>query len=275
MRIVFIALLLSIVCGTHEMGHYAAMRTVGVEVEEVAVGFGPRLVGFKDSRGTTFSLRMLPLGGFTKTVEDDKAGSLKNVSDTDLLLIDFGGMLANVAMGFFLFLLVFWRSRIIPSVMPERIHQLFWPWDAVAAAFLASFGGWVTMPWTIIRGLAKRDRKKFLATVTGPIGMFAPGNRSDAPPPEPSLFGGAEDMREESVGLKFLWVIAIFSVAIAGFNLLPILPLDGGQAVAIAVGWLGETALTVYAAVSEVAFWLFILAITWSDIKHLFKKKQP
>lgn len=66
----------------HEFGHYLAARSAGIEVQEFAIGFGPKIVGFrgKEQRftvpghdpevivtpGTEYNLRLLPLGGFVR-----------------------------------------------------------------------------------------------------------------------------------------------------------------------------------------------------------------
>jgi len=51
----------------HEFGHFIAARRVGIGVKEFSVGFGPRLWGW--TRGETdYSVRLLPLGGFTVMV---------------------------------------------------------------------------------------------------------------------------------------------------------------------------------------------------------------
>jgi regulator of sigma E protease len=49
----------------HEFGHYAAAKYFGVRVEQFAIGFGKRLVGFQ--RGETdYRINILPLGGYVK-----------------------------------------------------------------------------------------------------------------------------------------------------------------------------------------------------------------
>lgn len=49
----------------HELGHFLAARRAGVRVHEFALGFGPRLFGWR--RGSTqYSVRALPLGGFVR-----------------------------------------------------------------------------------------------------------------------------------------------------------------------------------------------------------------
>ncbi|HEV7218946.1 MAG: RIP metalloprotease RseP [Terriglobales bacterium] len=49
----------------HEFGHYAMAKLLGVRVEQFAIGFGNRLVGFR--RGETeYRINALPLGGYVK-----------------------------------------------------------------------------------------------------------------------------------------------------------------------------------------------------------------
>ncbi len=49
----------------HEFGHYAVAKLLGVRVEQFAIGFGTRLVGFR--RGETdYRINAIPLGGYVK-----------------------------------------------------------------------------------------------------------------------------------------------------------------------------------------------------------------
>jgi len=49
----------------HEFGHYAVAKWLGVRVEQFAIGFGKRLVGFR--RGDTdYRINAIPLGGYVK-----------------------------------------------------------------------------------------------------------------------------------------------------------------------------------------------------------------
>lgn len=47
----------------HELGHFMAARHCGIVVEEFSIGFGPCLWS-KTKNGTTYSLRLFPLGGY-------------------------------------------------------------------------------------------------------------------------------------------------------------------------------------------------------------------
>jgi regulator of sigma E protease len=55
---------LGILIFVHEMGHFLAAKAVGVQVDEFAFGFGPKLVTLIKRGGTEYTIRALPLGGF-------------------------------------------------------------------------------------------------------------------------------------------------------------------------------------------------------------------
>src|ERR1017187_4054365 len=49
----------------HEFGHYAVAKWLGVRVEQFAIGFGKRLVGFRKG-DTDYRINAIPLGGYVK-----------------------------------------------------------------------------------------------------------------------------------------------------------------------------------------------------------------
>ena len=73
----------------HEFGHFIAARITGIDVMEFAIGFGPKLVGWKGKKGTDFSIRLIPMGGYCafygeddasgKTADDPRSYSRQNV----------------------------------------------------------------------------------------------------------------------------------------------------------------------------------------------------
>lgn len=64
---------LSLLVLAHEAGHFAVAKSVGIKVEEFALGMGPRLLAVQRGE-TVYSLRALPLGGFCKMAGEDSAG---------------------------------------------------------------------------------------------------------------------------------------------------------------------------------------------------------
>jgi len=71
-------LILLIMISIHELGHYLAGKWLGFNINEFAIGFGPKLFSKKSKKtGEVFSIRAIPLGGFCafedeEGVEDEK-----------------------------------------------------------------------------------------------------------------------------------------------------------------------------------------------------------
>ena len=65
-------LMLGILVMIHEGGHFMAARLMKIEVTEFAMGFGPKLFGWKSKKyDTVFSVRAIPFGGFCAFVGDE------------------------------------------------------------------------------------------------------------------------------------------------------------------------------------------------------------
>lgn len=83
MSIIIAILVLCALVTIHEFGHFLAGRRAGIAVTEFAIGFGPKLVKW-NRKGTEFSIRLLPLGGFCKFLGEDEdveaADSFNNAS---------------------------------------------------------------------------------------------------------------------------------------------------------------------------------------------------
>jgi regulator of sigma E protease len=60
-----VAVVLGFMILIHEFGHYAVAKLLGVRVEQFAIGFGKRLVGFRKG-DTDYRLNAIPLGGYVK-----------------------------------------------------------------------------------------------------------------------------------------------------------------------------------------------------------------
>lgn len=63
--VVAVGVVLGFMILIHEFGHYAAAKLLGVRVEQFAIGFGKRLVGFRKGE-TDYRINALPLGGYVK-----------------------------------------------------------------------------------------------------------------------------------------------------------------------------------------------------------------
>jgi len=54
----------------HELGHFLVAKRVGVTVHAFALGFGPRLWGFRRG-GTEYAVNLLPFGGYVRMAGED------------------------------------------------------------------------------------------------------------------------------------------------------------------------------------------------------------
>lgn len=94
----------------HEYGHFLAARRGGVEVEEFAIGFPPKVWAKKMASGFIFSINLLPLGGFVKLKgehdSDTTPGSFGAANLKTKIKIMLAGVVMNlvVAVGIFTFL---------------------------------------------------------------------------------------------------------------------------------------------------------------------------
>jgi len=61
----------------HELGHFLVAKAVGIRVERFALGFGPRLFGYK-GKETDYSVMLLPLGGYVKMLGQEDFAPLED-----------------------------------------------------------------------------------------------------------------------------------------------------------------------------------------------------
>ena len=82
MHVLLALLMLGVLITVHEAGHFLAARLCGIEVQEFAMGMGPALISKTSKRGTRFSLRLLPIGGFCQFYgEDEDTGDGQSFND--------------------------------------------------------------------------------------------------------------------------------------------------------------------------------------------------
>ena len=82
MYIIIAILLFGLLIAAHEWGHFIAARLCGVTVHEFAIGMGPAIWKHMGKKGTEFSIRVLPIGGYCamegEEEESDAPHSLNN-----------------------------------------------------------------------------------------------------------------------------------------------------------------------------------------------------
>jgi len=107
-----ILIVFGLIIGFHEFGHFIVAKLTGVGVIEFSIGFGPALFS-KKYRGTQYSVRMIPLGGYVRMVGEDneeEKGMPGNFNERPYyakFLTIFAGAFMNFVLAFIVFAIVF------------------------------------------------------------------------------------------------------------------------------------------------------------------------
>ena len=121
MSIIFAILLFSVLILLHELGHFAAAKLSGVQVNEFALFMGPAI--FKKQVGeTVYSLRCIPIGGYCamegENEDTDSPRSFQKAAWWKRLAILLAGSVMNFLTGLVIFAIVFAPAKqfIVPEI---------------------------------------------------------------------------------------------------------------------------------------------------------------
>ena len=203
-----IVFLLGMLILIHEMGHFITAKKLGVIVNEFAIGFGPKIFT-KIKNGTTYELRLIPLGGFVslegEEEHSEKEGSFNKAKNIDKFKIIIAGAMVNILFGIIILILLFQIRYmiVINSNFTEALKYSLATTKSILSEFFRSI-------ISIFSG--RLDIKN----ITGPIGI--------------------SEMVSKTNGIsEFIYLLSIVSISLGFTNLLPILPLDGGKALLIII----------------------------------------
>ncbi len=200
-------LVLMIIIGVHEYGHMWSAKRYGLAVPEFSIGVGYKLFTFF-FRGTEYSLRAIPLGGFVQISESD----LEKATKKQRIVILLSGPIAN--------LLLCIAFSVPMALGPYAGHPYLADLSTVIIIIFAILGTIVafivSIPVTIyalfVIFLHPIDS---MNTVAGPIGLIS-GEGVGVPLDIP-LF------------THFIIYTYVLSLAIGTINLVPMSILDGGR----------------------------------------------
>ncbi|HEY9856756.1 MAG TPA: RIP metalloprotease RseP [Stenomitos sp.] len=110
-RYLLVAAIIALLILIHESGHFLCAKALRIPVREFALGFGPKLLGFRWGE-TDVRLNLLPLGGYCAFMDDDKAGDyaeddprlLRNRPVWQRFIVVSGGVLFNYVSAFLILL---------------------------------------------------------------------------------------------------------------------------------------------------------------------------
>ena len=128
---------LGILVVVHEYGHFWVARRCGVKVLRFSIGFGTKIVAWKDKLGTEYQVALIPLGGFVKMLDEregevaadelDMAFNRKSVLQR--IAVVSAGPLANFLLAIVAFWFLFMAGErgyapIIGEVTPGSVAEV-------------------------------------------------------------------------------------------------------------------------------------------------------
>ncbi|HEY9900044.1 MAG TPA: RIP metalloprotease RseP [Pantanalinema sp.] len=110
-RYLLVAVIIAFLILFHEAGHFFCAKALRIPVKEFALGFGPKILGWRWNE-TDVRLNVLPFGGYCAFLDDDPSGEyadddrrlLRNRPVWQRFIVVSGGVAANYATAFLVLL---------------------------------------------------------------------------------------------------------------------------------------------------------------------------
>lgn len=200
-----IIFLLGFLVFIHEGGHFLVAKLCKVKVNQFAIGFG-KTIWQKKGKETTYSIRMIPLGGFVsmegEDEESEEDGSFTKASVGRRMAIVLAGATVNIIFGILVYFIL--MSTVgLEFVDPTRdtiLNRIYYG--------------------------AKGTGKFILMIVDSIKILFTGGLATD------QMVGivGISEVVATTTGIaNYIYLMAVISVSLGVTNLLPIPALDGGK----------------------------------------------
>ena len=188
-----VIVLLGVLVIIHEFAHLLVAKACKVKVLEFSIGFGPLLIK-KQGKETTYTVRLIPLGGYVSMLGMDQKncreqGSYQNASVIQKTLILLAGSAINILFGLIIYFILVCQMTNLTIALESTKNFTFSLFDSVKMLFTGA--------------VTPED-------LMGPIGITG-------------LVSSATDFSE------FMYLTALISLSLGITNLIPIPPLDGSK----------------------------------------------
>jgi len=121
------AAILSLLVLAHELGHAAAAKACGIQVEEFGLGYPPRICVLARREGTLYTLNAIPIGGFVRLRGEDNhaPGGFAQADLRARFTVLAAGSLMNIALALALSFLCYWGGWPEPAEEAVAIQHVF------------------------------------------------------------------------------------------------------------------------------------------------------
>jgi len=221
----------------HECGHFFMAKAFKIKVREFSLGFGP-LIKCKNSKGTKYSLRAVPFGGYVdmvgETERKDEPGAFNKASILTRVAILAGGSLVNIILGIGIYF-------ILAIIATDLTHAF-----TATGNFLVALIDSLRLLFT---GNIQVDQ------MVGPIGI-------------------SEIVVQSSGLFNFVYLFSVISISLGITNLLPFPALDGGRIILLVLEAIRRKPLSekIEMTINSLGFTFLILLsiyISYNDVLRI------
>lgn len=287
MYIIIAILLFGLLIAAHEWGHFIAARLCGVTVHEFSIGMGPAIWKHTGKKGTLFSLRALPIGGYCamegEDEDSDDPNSLQKKGFWQKILIFAAGAAMNFLVGVLILLILnldaaAYRTNEITGFAPE--FQLQGEDGLMQGDVLYSVDGeriYIFSDISMFLGRGKesgfdlvvlRDGEKILLDNFPMTLQECTDSSSGQKYTGYGLYFGGVEEATLGVKLKMTWLNAIDFVRIVRYSLQELIlgnagmkDLSGPVGIVSTIQDVGEQSANVGAALSNIAYFGAMIAV--------------
>lgn len=116
--IIIAIVVFGLIIAIHEFGHFIAAKLNGIQVNEFAIGMGPKIIKFRKGE-TLYSLRLLPVGGFCAMEGEDTASDNPKAYEKkkvwQRMIVVLAGAFMNIVLGFVLLIATTCMTELVPT----------------------------------------------------------------------------------------------------------------------------------------------------------------